>query len=335
MIKTSLSACALVIACSAPVLAGEVCNETSFVVEVATAWDGDSAMTVAGWTRLRPGECGETQPRTAPEGGAVFLYARSSDAYLGGVREWRGAHPFCVGDDTFSYEGVQDCLPLGMEERHFRQLSADEMTRTILVEPSNFGERADEAGLQRLLQSAGYDIRNIDGFAGRRTTRAISAFEGDVDQQFGSNRAGLMDALERAAHTRNVNAGLNICNDASAPIAVAVARLRPEGWQSKGWWRIETGQCERTIAARLSANETFAYAMRIEGDTPEPMVTGTQGFCLAPARFLAEGENECEARGYQSAQFRAVPAPENGASTLRFNDGDFVSAPQPHQAGGQ
>jgi uncharacterized membrane protein len=72
-----------------------VCNETSFMVEAAKAWRTPSGLAVEGWTRIAPGGCAEIGPATDTE---QYLYARSTRAYLGGVREWRGSLDICVDE---------------------------------------------------------------------------------------------------------------------------------------------------------------------------------------------------------------------------------------------
>jgi hypothetical protein len=73
----------------------------------------------------------------------------------------------------------------------------------VLVELADYGDRAEEAGLQRLLQSAGYDINVIDGYAGRRTRRQIAAFEAISTAAFGADRSELIEALHQRALERN------------------------------------------------------------------------------------------------------------------------------------
>ena len=184
------------LAFTAPARAGEVCNETSFMVDVAKAWRTPTGIAAEGWVRIAPGGCGEIGPGPETD---QYLYARSTPAYLGGVREWRGGLDVCVDEADFQIEGVADCDALGLETRQFRQLSEPERTRAVLVELADFRERAEEAGLQRLLQAAGYDIRVIDGYAGRRTRRQIDAFESDAGRAFGADRAGLIEALHARA----------------------------------------------------------------------------------------------------------------------------------------
>ena len=312
---------ALILAvCSTPAWATEVCNETSYVLDTAMAWRTESGLAVEGWSRLMPGSCRELGEDQSED---VFLYARSSPAYLGGVREWRGDQPACVDAADFSIEGVGECSALGLETRYFRQLSDEERQRAVLVELADYGERADEAGLQRLLQAAGYDIRVIDGYEGRRTRRQIAAFERDTERSFGANRADLVAALHTAALERNQNAGLRVCNDAEAPIAVSVARANGEAYRVSGWWRIEPGGCARPISARLTAGEVLVHGRLLDEDSTRVTIEDDRTFCVAPSRFVTEQNEACEDTGFASAAFAMAPDPLEGAIELRLDETDF------------
>ncbi|MGJ3232528.1 MAG: DUF1036 domain-containing protein [Oceanicaulis sp.] len=311
------------LAFTAPARAGEVCNETSFMVEVAKAWRTPSGVAAEGWVRIAPGGCGEIGPGPETD---QYLYARSTTAYLGGVREWRGGLDVCVDETDFQIEGVADCAALGLETRQFRQLDEAERSRAVLVELADFRERAEEAGLQRLLQAAGYDIRVIDGYAGRRTRRQIEAFESDVGRSFGADRAGLIEALHAQAVERNANAGLRICNDAGLPLAAAVSRAEGQAYITRGWWRVEPGACAQPLAERLTAGEVFVHARLIEGAAMRPLARAETAFCVAPGRFSTELREGCRDLGYEAATFRPAPEPENGGATLRLTDRDFEEA---------
>lgn len=301
--------------------AGEVCNETSYYVEAAKAWGGPQGLTAHGWLRIAPGACARFAG--IPGGVNQYLYARTTDAYLGGVREWLGRTPVCVDRTDFHIEGAANCEAQGLDVREFRQLSPSERTRAVLVEPDDFGDRALEAGVQRLLQTLGYEVRVIDGFAGRRSRAQIAAFERDAGRSFGSNYASLANALHAAAQEANRQIGFSVCNNASNTIGVAVARQRSERWQSRGWWRVEPEQCVRVIAERLSPGETFVFAQRLDGEDTEPLQRGVEAFCVAPGRFTAEGRTDCDARGYTSVLFRASPVPVDGVARLTLDDSDF------------
>jgi uncharacterized membrane protein len=53
--------------------------------------------------------------------------------------------------------------------------------------------------------------------------------------------SGLLEALHTRALERNANAGLEVCNEARSPVAAAIARATGDGYEARGWWRIEPG----------------------------------------------------------------------------------------------
>lgn len=322
----ALAACALGGLAAAPDRAevDEVCNHTSFVVEAAKAWRTDAGMAARGWTLIPPGAC---QSVPAPPDTRQYLYARTTLAYSDGVREWRGDEAVCVDDADFAYEGGANCAAQGMQARGFRELSPDERQRAVLVEPDEWGDAARDAGLQRLLRAAGYQMRVIDGVAGRNTRARIAEFEADIGERFGDDSGALMRAIHERALERNASAGLSVCNEAGAPVAVATGSTRGPVDESRGWWRIEPGECARVLGGWLEEGEVFVYAKRLAGEgDPQPLIGGEDAFCIAPARFRAEARSDCAGRGYQTAGFRPAPEIEDGSSTLTVTEADF-SAP--------
>lgn len=314
-------------ALTGPALAGEVCNETSFMLDVAKAWRTATGLLAEGWTRLAPGACARVGPGADTD---QFLYARSTSAYSGGVREWRGALDVCVDETDFAFEGVANCAALGLQTRQFRRLNEAERTRAVLVELEDFGDRAEEAGLQRLLQANGQDIRLIDGFAGRRTRRQVAVFEAEAGREFGADRAGLIEALHARALERNTRTGLRVCNDAEMLMAAAMARVREGETQVRGWWRIEPGACMRLASDRLAPGEAHVH-VRLLTDQGERHLTGANAsFCIAPGRFVNDNPDGCERHGFERASFRAAPAPdaETAGVTLRLTAPDFEEIEQ-------
>ena len=313
----------LAVAAAPAANAGEVCNETSFVVEVAKAWRAPDGLTVEGWAQILPGQCEDIGPDASVD---QYLYARSTPAYLGGVREWRGALQACIDEADFQIQGVGDCEALGLETRPFRQLAEAERERAVLAELEDFGNRAEEAGIQRLLQAAGYDIRTIDGYAGRRTRRQITAFQNDVEQTFGADRVGLMRALHARALERNAHTGLQVCNDAGAPIAAAVARATGDGYEARGWWRIAPGACAQPLSMRLTDGEVFVHARLMEPSGARPITAGDEVFCVGAGRFTTIDREGCTATGFEAAGFRPAPSVENGGVRMALTDDDFGEA---------
>lgn len=305
--------------------AADICNETSFVAEVAVGWTVEGGVAIEGWTRVRPGECEEvaTSANLLADQ-PIFYYAKSSLAYLGGVREWRGTVPLCVDEADFEVVANTRCAALGLAAREFFIREGDDRERTVLAEPADYGRRSSAAGIQRLLQSAGYAVTGVDGYEGASTRRAISRFLADAGISGRPDDAALIDALEERALQRNSGSGLTLCNEADGDISVAVGHRVGEIWQSRGWWRIHAGNCARLLASRLESDNAFFYAERVSASGRRAMTGGNESFCLAPARFVAEGRIECAERGYTTANFRRVSTPTDGGVRMSVSESDFA-----------
>ncbi len=305
-------------------VAADLCNQTSFVIELATGWPVDGGVALEGWTRIRPGECANVATEVDLDGDTqIFYYAKTSSAYLGGVREWRGGIPLCVDESDFELVANTRCDALGLASRDFIMREGDDRERTTLVEPTDFGSRADEAGLQRLLQSAGYRISSIDGYDGSQTRRAVAAFLEDAELATRPSDARLIDALESRALARNASSGLTVCNESGYDISAAYGHLVDDIWESLGWWRMHTGECARILGTRLETASQFFYAERIINESRQTITGGEQSFCYAPSRFLAEGRTNCSDRGYETANFRRIPEPVDGGVRVTLTGDDF------------
>ena len=304
--------------------AAELCNETSYIVQAAAAWPVEGGVAIEGWTRLRPGDCATMADDDDLDGDQpVFYYAKSSIAYLGGVREWRGTVPLCVDEADFEVVANTRCASLGLASRDFFIREGEDRERTVLVEPVDFGARASIAGIQRLLQSGGYPITSVDGLSGRSTSRAISSFLSDAGLASRPADEALIDALESRALGRNAASGLTLCNEADGDIAVTIGHQVGGIWQSRGWWRIHAGECARVLATRLETANAFFYAERINTAGRRGLVEGDERFCIAPARFVAEERGNCEDRGYTAADFRRISEPSEGGARVTLDESDF------------
>ncbi|WP_417490996.1 DUF1036 domain-containing protein [Maricaulis sp.] len=320
LILLGLSLCA-----TAPARAYDVCNQTSYIVHVATGWPVAGGVAIQGWMRMRPGECSEVAGNVElADDQPLYFYAKTSDAYLGGVREWRGTTALCVDEADFEVIANTRCAALGLASRDFIVREGDQRDRTVLVGPDNFGTHAEVAGIQRLLQSAGYPITAVDGYDGRGTDRAVTRFMADAELSTRPANTALIDALESRAMTRNAQSGLTICNESDGDIATAIGYRSGEIWQSRGWWRLHAGECARLLAARLETTNTYFYAERINAATRRPLNGGTDAFCIAPARFLAEERTGCTERGYATANFRRISEPVDGGVRITIEESDFA-----------
>jgi uncharacterized membrane protein len=314
----------------------QVCNETSFVLEAATGRPDGRAIVVQGWTRLRPGECRLAVGAPLARG-THYLYARTASAHRGGRRQWGGDARLCVDPtSSFTIENPPQCTAMSLEERGFRrvQINKRDAWRTSFAEAQPYTlSRARQAGLQRLLDDAGYDIREgRRGVDPRRIAQAIAQFRASARLAPNAGEDQLIDALETAARRRAGQVGLTLCNRTRGRVWTAVARRRGEGWESRGWWPLNAGGCVRTIDEVLFQEVYFVYAALEADEGPRLLAAGGEPFCTSPARFAVLGRDRCEARYYRTSLFTPISARNREGLVVDFEERDFLEpGVQPRQ----
>lgn len=116
-------------------------------------------------------------------------------------------------------------------------------------------------------------------------------------------RAAAAVALIGAAGA--AQAGLEICNDTDAFQSVAIGYLGND-WTSEGWWLLEPGGCVDALPGDLQSRYYYYHAvaddMAFQGDG--------YFFCTLPDAFTIVGSEDCEARGYDSADFKEIDTGE-------------------------
>lgn len=311
----------------------DICNETSYVLRVAHALVEKGITRVEGWRDVNPGACLPT-PYNDPDT-PRFLYAESLPLHRGGIREWKGTTKLCAKDEDFTSEATDNCALLNMDERGYLAVKPSE-SRTSLIEPSDFGSKAQMAGIQRLLRDNGYKISKIDGLTGRRTSRSLSGFrkEAGIDKNIKGEE--LMEVLRTSASRAIRSVGIDMCNDSTAKIWGAVASREYGKWTSRGWWEIAVGDCTHIYTKALSGSEAHIYALQENIDPENPKAArpdkrlSTNGpkaaqFCIAESRFSALGREYCAEGGYVNANFRPVSTEEDGVK-ITLTDDDFSEA---------
>jgi uncharacterized membrane protein len=306
----------------------QLCNETSFVLEAATGRPDGRAIVVQGWTRLRPGECRISVGAPLARG-THYLYARTSSAHRGGRRQWGGDARLCVdSSSSFTIENPPQCAAMSLDERRFRrvQINKRDSWRTSFAEATPYTiARARQIGLQRLLDDAGYDLREgRRGADPRRIAQAIAQFRQSARLAPSASENQLIDALETAARRRAQQVGLTLCNRARGRMWTAVARRRGEGWESRGWWPLNPGGCVRTIDEVLIQEVYFVHASLEATDGIRQLAAGGEPFCTSGARFAILGREACETRYYDTMLFTPISARNRDGLVVDFEDRDFL-----------
>ena len=238
----------------------EVCNETSFILKLATASVGQgmqgTPLSVQGWQTLRPGAC---QTMNVEKGTPRFVYAQSSNVHQGDIREWKGTHEYCVDAGDFTAKTDLSCALQNLTTKQFLRIIPTEH-RTTFVEPDDFRKNAATAGIQRLLRDNNYEVSRIDGVSGRRTNNTLKKFISD--KKLGSNLDddAKFAALEEHAKIAMSDVGLNICNKSGRRVWTAIAFNNGEEMESRGWWSIDVDDCKRIYSKNLIKSDLHFYA---------------------------------------------------------------------------
>lgn len=311
----------------------ELCNQTSYVIEAATGRPDGEEVIVEGWTRLRPGQC-----RTAIQGplktGVYLVFARSSKAHRGGQREWSGDIPLCVDTNgSFAVENPSSCASMGLEQRGFQAVRFDKAFGSTPFKETDLynkgGQSPENAGVQRLLNDAGIFQDVVDGYLGRETRAAILEFLAERKLPANTSMGDLIDILEDMARKRSMQVGMMLCNRTGNRIVAAMARFRPDGLESRGWWTIEANLCVRTVDESLITAPHYVFAEMATPQGVRLLKGAATKFCTSRAQFAILGNENCEQRRYRSEKFVETAAPEEGKLVYEFFDSAFAPAERP------
>lgn len=309
----------------------EICNETSYILRLATAYMRGGKISPQGWKKTRPGECiSQSVPLNSPR----YVFAESDPVHQGGIREWAGNVPLCISKKDFTADASKSCQLQNLQTQKYLAVDPSD-SQTTFIEPDNFKKNAATAGMQRLLKDSGYKITRIDGMSGRRTLRTIATFKKDneLDKNIGDN--ALIDAMAKTAKARQDEIGLEVCNNSSGKIWTAVATRDDGDWKSRGWWTIAQGECLRPLTKTLQGTDAHYYALAENIITTEDgqeagpdkrlrSVAATPAqFCVAEAKFSALGRDYCAEAGYAVANFRPLPTDTDGIR-VTLTDQDFA-----------
>lgn len=311
----------------------ELCNRTSYVIETATGRPDGEDVIVEGWTRIRPGQC-ELALQGPLKAGVHFVFARSSKAHRGGQRDWSGHTPLCVDTNgSFAVENPSSCASMGMEQRNFTAVRIEGRGGSMTFKETELYDKSDQspqnAGIQRLMNDAGIFQDVVDGYLGRESRAAINAFLAERKLPPTTTQAQLIDILEDVANRRARQVGMELCNRTGNRILAAMARSRPDGLESRGWWLIDANMCVRAVDESLITAPHYVFAEMATDQGIRRLRNAATTFCTSRAQFAILGNQNCEARRYRPERFIETTPPEEGKLVYEFFDGAFG----PPQAG--
>ncbi len=306
----------------APAQAGyEYCNNTSYVLKSAIAYQDAGNWKSRGWWTLLPGKCRTILPQDLKER-TYYTYAESVPGHRGGIKYFAGNIPFCTKEGFYTIEGRDECTTQGFSAGSFVKVEVGKVKNwtTTFKEPAAFSiKKAEIAGVQRLLSDTGYNPGRIDGELGRKTRQAIASFKRSKGIKIGGLISDeLITALAEQARSAAEETGFNYCNNSEKSLWTAIAFERNENWVSRGWWMLEPGDCARVIKDTLKEGNYFVYAA-FDDENGETIVAGGEHqFCVADVKFGISDRKDCELKGYKQAGFMKVDVGKSAVWTQSF-----------------
>lgn len=311
-----------------------LCNKTSYALSASIGYvDGDRLAT-RGWWRLRPGECKVVLTETTNPG-RYFVYAEAIPGHRGQLRTWSGDTPLCVENSGFfNLRNQEVCRDDPGRQRAFFDVevtpAAGGSWQTDFAEAANFTVySAEVAGVQRLLQDVGEDVKSIDGTLGRDTQRVLASYRKAKNLPEGATIDDqLIDTLIDDANAREAKLGFFFCNKAEAAVWSAIAEPEKEGaYTSRGWWRLEPGDCAKVVKGELQQDHFYVYGVIEEGREERRLAGGEKPFCVNAVKFEISNEQTCADQEYDEAVFKRVEIGGAASATYDFTPAMFVAPP--------
>jgi uncharacterized membrane protein len=119
---------------------------------------------------------------------------------------------------------------------------------------------------------------------------------------------GLWGALTGPAFAQ-----FQVCNQTLDLANVAIGQAAGAGFETRGWWKIGPNQCATVIRKPIGSRYLYVFSTDIFG---RELLSGTVPLCIAPDRFVIEGESDCAVRGFVEAHFIEVDTGETADWTL-------------------
>lgn len=310
------------------------CNKSSYVLSAAIGYvDGDRLAT-RGWWRLRPGQCKVVLTEQANPG-RYFVYAEAISGHKGPLRTWSGDTALCVENTGFFNIRNQDvCRDDPLSQRKFFDVEVTEAAggswQTDFTEARNYTVySAEVAGVQRLLSDVGFDAGAIDGAMGRSTQRVLANYRQEKGLTEGTNIDDeVIDTLIEDANAREAKLGFFYCNKASSAVWSAVAEPEENDlYASRGWWKLEPGDCAKIIKGELEHDHYYVYGVIEEGANERRLAGGDKTLCVNAVMFNVRSDLTCADQDLEEAAFRRVEIGGAPSATFDFLPDMFTAPP--------
>ncbi|RDV04494.1 DUF1036 domain-containing protein [Undibacter mobilis] len=304
-----------------------LCNRTSYRMDVALGLERRAMVETRGWFAIDPGQCKQVLDG-AYDADMSYIHARTPAVYGSSPLPRSGNADFCVRESTFQIADGRGC-PISQQVRFTASRPSDSPKGPVinLAEEADYDDaQARLAGIQRLLVIAGYDANPIDGIQGGKTQAAIAKFLADRKLPADAANGADFFATLLAAAQNPEGHGFTWCNDTTYPVMAAIGTLEAGAIVTRGWYRVESGQCVRP-EMRGDQKKLYSYAEAVDDKGAAlkkngvPLAWGGDvALCTRDGRFELADNKDCAARGLNSANYAEVDLTKEPAATVRFKE---------------
>lgn len=304
-----------------------LCNRTSYRMDVALGLERRAMVETRGWIGIDPGQCKQVLDG-AYDADMSYIHAKTPAVYGSSPLPQNGNADLCVREGTFQIADGRAC-PVSQQVRFTAARPSDSPKGPVinLAEEADYDDaQARLAGIQRLLVIAGYDANPIDGIQGSKTQAAINKFLADRKLPADAvNGADFFATLLSAAQSPEGH-GFAWCNDTTYPVMAAIGTTEAGGIVTRGWYRVEAGQCVRP-EMRGEQKKIYSYAEAVDDKGAALKQNGAAlawggdvALCTRDGRFELADNKDCAARGLNAANYAEVDLTQEPAKTIRFRE---------------
>ncbi len=147
--------------------------------------------------------------------------------------------------------------------------------------------------------------------------------------------AAALTAAALLAAASPARADLKLCNRMSYIVEAAIGIEEKGSAATRGWFRIDPGQCRAVLKGALAAERVYAHARisALYGPSPLPQI-GHVDLCVMQGDFVIGGARKCARAGQHLARFTAVqPSPDEQDLSIGFAEEAQYSDEQARDAG--
>jgi uncharacterized membrane protein len=114
------------------------------------------------------------------------------------------------------------------------------------------------------------------------------------------SRALVLSLLAVLGLSAPARADLQFCNKTSYVLDLALALEEKGAAATRGWFRVDPGQCRTVLQGALQAEAVYLHARALSAYGPSPLPqAGHADFCVAEGDFVIAGAKSCQSRAGQ------------------------------------